>query len=195
MSLYPWRKWNKVVNGVYAFLLHGSKLGFDRGVEEASGSKTGQNIEPHVLAAYIEKDSSVPLHSHNVCQTSIVVEGKLVFRVNEREYVLTKGGGIVIPSGVKHTAYAISDTLLLEIKSRGCYEMALLKAPQTLHLPPYTVSIVNKRSLYGEWILFTLENTHVYIANSTLNLGPYLLIMGRKPAYAEGFMVAIEYQH
>lgn len=103
------------------YLLHGSKLGFSCGVKEASESKAAQDVEPHVLAAYIEKGSRVPLYFHNVCQTSIAVEGELMFKVNGRDYVLTKGRGIVVSSSVKHAVYAVSDALLLEIKSHGCH--------------------------------------------------------------------------
>ena len=163
MSLSPWRGWNKVVDGVYVYLLHGGKPGFDRGVREASSSKAVQDIEPHVLVAYIKKDARVPLHSHNVCQTTIVVDGEFAFQVDGKDYVLTKGRGIVVPSGAKHAAYAVSDVMLLEVKSRGCYKVGLLEAAQTLHLPPYKVSIVHRKNIVWRMVATdTREHEHLY---------------------------------
>lgn len=120
---------------------------FDRGVREASGSKAVQDIEPRVLVAYIKEGCTCALALNNDCQTTIVVDGEFAFQVDGKDYVLTKGRGIVVPSGAKHAAYAVSDVMLLEVKSRGCYKVGLLEVVQTLHSPPYKVSIVHRKNI------------------------------------------------
>lgn len=59
--------------------------------------------------------SSVPEHSHIHEQVVIVREGKLELVVNREKRIMDAGCIAVIPSNVKHSAYAVTDCKLLDV--------------------------------------------------------------------------------
>ena len=59
--------------------------------------------------------SNVPEHSHMHQQVVTVSEGKLELVVNGEKKVMDAGRIAVIPSNVKHSAYAVTDCKLLDV--------------------------------------------------------------------------------
>jgi quercetin dioxygenase-like cupin family protein len=63
----------------------------------------------------IKKGSIIPEHSHENEQITWIMEGKLRFHMGGKEFDLSKGELIVIPSGEKHMATAMEDTIDIDI--------------------------------------------------------------------------------
>jgi len=63
----------------------------------------------------LKKGSYVPKHSHVSEQLTYVFEGALRLVVDGREFVVSAGEILVIPSWVEHEATAIEDTVELDI--------------------------------------------------------------------------------
>lgn len=67
---------------------------------------------------YLEKDSVVPLHSHENEQLTYVLKGALRFWLGddlEQEFVVHEGEVLVIPSHLPHKAVALEDTLDVDV--------------------------------------------------------------------------------
>ena len=57
----------------------------------------------------------VPLHSHHNEQISYVLEGSLVFSVDNRDIVVKAGEVLAIPPHMPHRVVALVDSLSLDI--------------------------------------------------------------------------------
>jgi quercetin dioxygenase-like cupin family protein len=71
-----------------------------------------------VAHVYIEKDGTVPKHSHHNEQITYVLEGALKFLLGENqdeEIIVRAGEVLVIPSNLPHSALALEDTLDVDI--------------------------------------------------------------------------------
>jgi quercetin dioxygenase-like cupin family protein len=68
-----------------------------------------------VARVYLQKGSHVPLHSHHNEQVTYILEGALKFNINGREIVVHAGEVLCIPSNMPHEAFALEDTVDLDI--------------------------------------------------------------------------------
>jgi quercetin dioxygenase-like cupin family protein len=64
---------------------------------------------------FLKKGAKVPLHSHFHEQISYVLEGALDFRVDGRQIILRAGEVLCIPPNAPHEAFALEDTVDLDI--------------------------------------------------------------------------------
>jgi len=74
---------------------------------------TGQNL---MLARVImKKGAHVPLHHHYNEQVTYILEGSLKFAVDGKEIVVKAGEVLCIPSNMPHEAWALEDTVDLDV--------------------------------------------------------------------------------
>jgi len=74
---------------------------------------TGQNL---MLARVImKKGAHVPLHHHHNEQVTYIMEGALKFAIDGKEIVVKAGEVLCIPSNMPHEAWAIEDTIDLDV--------------------------------------------------------------------------------
>ena len=74
---------------------------------------TGQNL---MLARVImKKGAHVPLHRHHNEQVTYIMEGALKFAIDGKEIVVKAGEVLCIPSNMPHEAWAIEDTIDLDV--------------------------------------------------------------------------------
>jgi quercetin dioxygenase-like cupin family protein len=64
---------------------------------------------------FIKKGGHVPLHHHHNEQVTYILEGALKFAVDGKEIVVHAGEVLCIPSNMPHEAWAIEDTLDLDV--------------------------------------------------------------------------------
>ena len=63
----------------------------------------------------LKKGAYVPLHSHHNEQVSYVLEGALQFTLEGKEVIVRAGEILCIPAHVPHEAFALEDTVDLDI--------------------------------------------------------------------------------
>ena len=73
----------------------------------------GQQIM--VARVFIKKDGHVPLHHHHNEQLTYILEGALKFAINGKEVVVRAGEVLCIPANMPHEAWALEDTLDLDV--------------------------------------------------------------------------------
>jgi len=74
---------------------------------------TGQNL---MLARVImKKGAHVPLHHHHNEQVTYIMEGALKFAIDGKEIVVKAGEVLCIPSNMPHEAWALEDTIDLDV--------------------------------------------------------------------------------
>ena len=74
---------------------------------------TGQNL---MLARVImKKGAHVPLHHHHNEQVTYILDGALKFAIDGKEIVVKAGEVLCIPSNMPHEAWAIEDTIDLDV--------------------------------------------------------------------------------
>jgi len=73
----------------------------------------GQQIM--LARVFIKKGGHVPLHHHANEQLTYILEGALKFAIAGREIVVRAGETLAIPSGMPHEAWALEDTLDLDV--------------------------------------------------------------------------------
>jgi unsaturated pyranuronate lyase len=74
---------------------------------------TGQNL---MLARVImKKGAHVPLHHHHNEQVTYILEGTLKFAIDGKELVVKAGEVLCIPSNMPHEAWALEDTIDLDV--------------------------------------------------------------------------------
>jgi unsaturated pyranuronate lyase len=64
---------------------------------------------------FLKKGAHVPLHQHHNEQVTYILEGALKFAIEGKEIVVRAGEVLCIPSNMPHEAWAIEDTLDLDI--------------------------------------------------------------------------------
>lgn len=74
---------------------------------------TGQQIM--VARVFIKKGGHVPLHHHHNEQFTYILEGALKFAINGKEIVVRAGEVLCIPSNMPHEAWALEDTVDLDV--------------------------------------------------------------------------------
>ena len=63
----------------------------------------------------LKKGAHVPRHSHANEQISYIIEGALRFVLPDGEYMVRAGEVLVIPGNVPHEAFALEDTVDLDV--------------------------------------------------------------------------------
>jgi quercetin dioxygenase-like cupin family protein len=68
-----------------------------------------------VARVLLKKGAHVPLHSHHNEQVSYILEGALKFALEGKEITVHAGEILCIPPNVPHEAFALEDTVDLDI--------------------------------------------------------------------------------
>jgi len=68
-----------------------------------------------VARVLLAKGAHVPLHSHHNEQVTYILEGALKFAIDGREIVVRAGEVLCIPSNMPHEAWAVEDTVDLDV--------------------------------------------------------------------------------
>ncbi len=66
---------------------------------------------------FIERDLVVPEHSHMNDQVGYVIYGKIELLIGDEQHVCQPGDSYAIPSGVRHSARALVDSLVIDVFS------------------------------------------------------------------------------
>ena len=64
---------------------------------------------------FLKKGAHVPQHHHHNEQVTYILEGALKFAIDGREIVVRAGEVLCIPSNMPHEAWALEDTLDLDV--------------------------------------------------------------------------------
>ena len=64
---------------------------------------------------FIKKGGHVPMHHHHNEQVTYILEGALKFDIDGKEIVVKAGEVLCIPSNMPHEAWAMEDTLDLDV--------------------------------------------------------------------------------
>ena len=64
---------------------------------------------------YLRKGAHVPKHYHHNEQVTYILEGALKFAIDGKEIVVHAGEVLCIPSNMPHEAWAVEDTLDLDV--------------------------------------------------------------------------------
>jgi quercetin dioxygenase-like cupin family protein len=64
---------------------------------------------------FLKKGARVPRHSHYHEQIAYILEGALLFMIDDREITVSAGEVLCIPPNVPHEAVALEDTVDLDI--------------------------------------------------------------------------------
>ncbi|HXX14459.1 MAG TPA: cupin domain-containing protein [Candidatus Eremiobacteraceae bacterium] len=73
----------------------------------------GQGIM--LARVFLKRGAHVPLHHHHNEQVTYILEGALKFAIDGREIVVHSGEVLCIPPHMPHEAWALEDTLDLDI--------------------------------------------------------------------------------
>jgi quercetin dioxygenase-like cupin family protein len=74
---------------------------------------TGQNLM--LARVLMKKGAHVPLHHHHNEQVTYILEGALKFAVDGKEIIVKAGEVLCIPSNMPHEAWALEDTIDLDV--------------------------------------------------------------------------------
>lgn len=66
---------------------------------------------------FLEKGSTVPLHSHPNEQTGYMVSGNMKLTIDKIEYDIHPGDSYSIPEGIEHKAEVILNSVVIDIFS------------------------------------------------------------------------------
>jgi quercetin dioxygenase-like cupin family protein len=64
---------------------------------------------------FMKKGAHVPKHQHHNEQVTYILEGALKFEIDGKEIVVRAGEVLCIPSNMPHEAWALEDTLDLDV--------------------------------------------------------------------------------
>jgi len=64
---------------------------------------------------FMKKGAHVPMHQHHNEQVTYILEGALKFAIDGKEIVVKAGEVLCIPSNMPHEAWAVEDTLDLDV--------------------------------------------------------------------------------
>ncbi len=64
---------------------------------------------------FLKKGAHVPEHHHHNEQVTYILEGALKFAIDSKEIVVRSGEVLCIPSNMPHEAWALEDTLDLDV--------------------------------------------------------------------------------
>ncbi len=64
---------------------------------------------------FLKKGAHVPMHQHHNEQATYILDGALKFAIDGKEIVVRAGEVLCIPSNMPHEAWALEDTLDLDV--------------------------------------------------------------------------------
>ena len=64
---------------------------------------------------FLKKGAHVPMHQHHNEQVTYILDGALKFAIDGKEIVVRAGEVLCIPSNMPHEAWALEDTLDLDV--------------------------------------------------------------------------------
>jgi quercetin dioxygenase-like cupin family protein len=73
----------------------------------------GENLM--LARVFLKKGAHVPEHHHHNEQVTYILEGALKFAIDGKEIVVRAGEVLCIPSNMPHEAWALADTLDLDV--------------------------------------------------------------------------------
>jgi quercetin dioxygenase-like cupin family protein len=73
----------------------------------------GENLM--LARVFLKKGAHVPEHHHHNEQVTYILEGALKFAIDGKEIVVRAGEVLCIPSNMPHEAWAVEDTLDLDV--------------------------------------------------------------------------------
>jgi quercetin dioxygenase-like cupin family protein len=73
----------------------------------------GENLM--LARVFLKKGAHVPLHHHHNEQVTYILEGALKFAIDGKEITVHAGEVLCIPSNMPHEAWALEDTLDLDV--------------------------------------------------------------------------------
>ncbi len=68
-----------------------------------------------VARVLLKKGARVPLHSHHNEQVTYILEGALLFYIDNQEITVSSGEVLCIPPNMPHEALALEDTVDLDV--------------------------------------------------------------------------------
>jgi quercetin dioxygenase-like cupin family protein len=75
------------------------------------------NDETMLCFFRLEEGATIPLHQHDATQIGYVMEGKIKFLMENKEFVAEAGDSYVFDSKEKHGAEVLEDTNVIEVFS------------------------------------------------------------------------------
>jgi len=85
---------------------------------EGVNQKTLAHGEKTLMSEFtLKKGSVVPAHKHFNEQIGYLIEGKMIMKVENKEYEVKKGDSWCIEGGVEHSAKALEDSIAIEVFS------------------------------------------------------------------------------
>ena len=102
--------------GNYAISKHNDELGTE--MMEGVKRKTLVYGDETILCKFsLNKDKSIPLHSHPYEQTGYLLSGELLFIIDGSNYSLSAGDNWCIKKNIEHSVLVIEDSVIIEIFS------------------------------------------------------------------------------
>ncbi|WP_291767897.1 cupin domain-containing protein [Caldivirga sp. UBA161] len=93
------------------------------------GNMRGEEVNPLTIRRYIngermtlaqfmfKRGAKVRRHAHINEQFSIILTGRLRFRINNEEYIAEAGDVVHIPSNMEHEVEALEDSMVIDVYS------------------------------------------------------------------------------
>lgn len=93
------------------------------------GSIKGEEVNPLTIRRYIngermtlaqfmfKRGAKVRKHAHTNEQFSIVLTGRLRFRINNEEYIAEAGDVVHVPPNIEHEVEALEDSTVIDVYS------------------------------------------------------------------------------
>ena len=80
--------------------------------------KTLAHGEKTLMSEFLlEKGSAVPTHKHPNEQIGYLIKGKMILKVEDKEYEVEEGDSWCIEGNVEHSAKALEDSVAVEVFS------------------------------------------------------------------------------
>ena len=71
--------------------------------------------DTHLTEFFLEKGSTIPMHSHPNEQTGFLVSGRMDFMIDGVEYAAFPGDGWSIPADIEHGVEVLEDSVVVEV--------------------------------------------------------------------------------
>jgi quercetin dioxygenase-like cupin family protein len=92
-----------------------------KGIVEMLDGVSRQNLavgeKTHMVKFFLDKGSSVPVHSHAQEQTGYLVKGKIVLTIDRIKHELCEGDCWSIPGNISHGAEPLEYSVIVEVFS------------------------------------------------------------------------------
>lgn len=90
----------------------------DNGIVQIREGVWRQNLawgeRTHLVKFFLDKGSTIPVHSHNEEQTGYLISGRMIFNIDGAEYSVDAGDSWSIEGGTPHGVKVLEDCLVIE---------------------------------------------------------------------------------